>query len=92
MRRHELGLLQRAVPALARRRHRRHLAIAIGTLASYVPLYLLGLAAGVVLQWLHAASWGEIGFQAVYQGGLAMLVAGIAFTQVVSTSARCARP
>ncbi|MFO1271796.1 MAG: DMT family transporter [Rubrivivax sp.] len=60
-------------------------AIAIGTLASYVPLYLLGLAAGVVPSGLHAASWGEIGFQAVYQGGLAMLVAGIAFTQVVST-------
>ncbi len=60
-------------------------AIAIGSLASYVPLYGLGVAAGVLPSGLPSASWGEIGFQAVYQGGLAMLVAGIAFTQVVST-------
>jgi drug/metabolite transporter (DMT)-like permease len=33
---------------------------------------------------LASAPWGEIVFQAVYQGGLAMLVAGVAFTQVVA--------
>ncbi len=61
------------------------LSIAVGALFSYVPLYLLGLAAGVVPSGLPTAAWGEIAFQAVYQGGLAMLVAGLAFTQVVTT-------
>jgi drug/metabolite transporter (DMT)-like permease len=34
---------------------------------------------------LGTAPWGEIAFQAVYQGGLAMLAAGLAYTQVVQT-------
>lgn len=33
---------------------------------------------------LPVAPWRELAFQAVYQGGLAMLVAGMAFTQVVA--------
>lgn len=60
-------------------------AIAVGCLVSYVPLYLLGMWAGIVPSLLGSASWGEIAFQAVYQGGLAMLVAGVAFTQVIKT-------
>lgn len=61
------------------------LAVALGALVSAVPLYPLAIAAGLVESRLALAPWGEIAFQAVYQGGLAMLVAGIAFTQVITT-------
>jgi drug/metabolite transporter (DMT)-like permease len=61
------------------------LAIAVGTLVSYVPIYGVAAAAGWVPSGLAAASWREIAVQAVYQGGFAMLIAGIAFTQVVAT-------
>lgn len=60
-------------------------AIAIGCLLSYVPLFALGAALGVVPTRLPVAPWSEILFQAVYQGGLAMFVAGVAFTQAVKT-------
>lgn len=60
-------------------------AIALGCLATYVPLFVLGTAAGVVPTKLAIAPWSEIAFQAVYQGGLAMLAAGVAFTQVIKT-------
>jgi drug/metabolite transporter (DMT)-like permease len=61
------------------------LAIALGTLASYVPLYGALAAGGLVDSRLGDAPGGEIAFQAVYQGGLAMLAAGLAYTQVVQT-------
>jgi drug/metabolite transporter (DMT)-like permease len=61
------------------------LSIAVGTLVGYVPLYAVLVGAGIVPSGLGAASWRELGFQAVYQGGFAMLIAGIAFTQVVTT-------
>lgn len=61
------------------------LAIALGCLVSYVPLYGLGVVAGWVPSRLAQAPWGEIVFQATYQGGLAMLAAGLAYTQVVQT-------
>jgi drug/metabolite transporter (DMT)-like permease len=60
-------------------------AIAIGCLLGYVPLFALGAAAGWIPTKLASAPWSEIAFQAVYQGGFAMLVAGVAFTQVVKT-------
>ena len=60
-------------------------AIAIGCLASYVPLFAAGAAAGLVPTQLASAPWSEVAFQAVYQGGFAMLIAGMAFTQVVKT-------
>jgi drug/metabolite transporter (DMT)-like permease len=60
-------------------------AIAIGCLASYVPLFVLGAATGLVPTKLTSAPWSEIAFQAIYQGGLSMLLAGVAFTQVVKT-------
>ncbi len=60
-------------------------AIAIGCLVTYVPLFALGAVAGLVPTQLASAPWSEIVFQAVYQGGLSMLVAGVAFTQVVKT-------
>lgn len=61
------------------------LAIALGCLVSYVPLYGLGVLGGWLPSRLGTAPWGEIVFQAVYQGALAMLVAGLAYTQVVQT-------
>ena len=60
-------------------------AIAIGSLVGFVPLYAGAAATGLVPTQLGNAPWAEIVFQAVYQGGFAMLVAGIAFTQVVKT-------
>ena len=61
------------------------LAIALVCLVSFVPLYALGVWSGWWPSGLAQAGWGEIAFQAVYQGGLAMLIAGFAFTQVVVT-------
>lgn len=61
------------------------LVIALGCLLSYVPLYALGVLAGWVPSRLATAPWGEIAFQAVYQGGFAMLAAGLAYTHVVQT-------
>lgn len=61
------------------------LAIAVGTLLAVVPLYAAAVAGGLLASGLAVAPWREIAFQALYQGGLAMLVAGIAFTQVVAT-------
>ncbi len=61
--------------------------LAIGSfcLVSAVPLYALAAAAGWVDSRLGAAPWSEILFQGVFQGLLSMVVAGIAFTQVVVT-------
>ncbi|MBC7941118.1 MAG: DMT family transporter, partial [Chitinophagaceae bacterium] len=61
------------------------LAIALGCLVSYVPLYGAAALAGWVPSGRAAAPWSEIGVQAVFQGGLSMLVAGVAYTQVVQT-------
>jgi drug/metabolite transporter (DMT)-like permease len=61
------------------------LAVAFGCLVSAVPLYPIAVAAGLVSSRLPLAPWSEIAFQALFQGGLAMLAAGIAFTQVVAT-------
>lgn len=61
------------------------IAIALGCLVSAVPLYAAGVMAGLVPSGLAQAPWREIVFQAVYQGGFAMLIAGFAFTQVVTT-------
>ncbi len=61
------------------------LAIALGCLVTAVPVYALGVAVGVVPSRLLQAPAAEIAFQAVYQGGLAMMVAGLAYTQVVQT-------
>ena len=61
------------------------LAIALGCLLTYVPVYALAVLTGAVPSGLGAASWREVAFQAMYQGGFAMLIAGLAFTQVVAT-------
>jgi drug/metabolite transporter (DMT)-like permease len=61
------------------------LAIALGCLVSYVPVYGLGVLAGAIASHLGTAPWREIAFQAIYQGGLSMLAAGLAYTQVIQT-------
>lgn len=60
-------------------------AIAFGTLVACVPPYALLVATGAVPSGLPTAPWGQIAFQTVYQGGLAMLAAGLAYTQVLTT-------
>lgn len=60
-------------------------AIAIGCLVTYVPVFAMGAAAGLVPTLLASAPFSEVAFQAVYQGGFSMLIAGMAFTQVVKT-------
>ena len=59
-------------------------AIALVSLVAVVPAFALAVLGGVMPSRLGSAPWGELVFQAVYQGGLAMLVAGVAFTQVVA--------
>jgi drug/metabolite transporter (DMT)-like permease len=61
------------------------LAIAVGCVLTYVPLYALAAWAGWITSHLAQAAASELLFQAVYQGGLSMLVAGWAYTQVVQT-------
>lgn len=60
-------------------------AIALGCLVSYVPLYGLAVATGLVPTGLGRAPWGELAGQAVFQGGVTMLLAGVAYTKVVQT-------
>ena len=61
------------------------LAVAFSCLVTAVPLYAAGAAMGAWPSALAQASWGEIVFQGVYQGGVTMLIAGVAFTHVVNT-------
>lgn len=61
------------------------LAIALGCLLVVVPTYLAGVLLGAWPSRLLDAPAGELLFQALYQGGLAMWVAGLAYTQVLQT-------
>jgi drug/metabolite transporter (DMT)-like permease len=58
--------------------------VAAGSLLA-VPPYALALASGAVATGLPQAGAGEMLFQAVFQGGISMLLAGIAYTRVVHT-------
>jgi drug/metabolite transporter (DMT)-like permease len=61
------------------------LAVAVGSLIGGALPYAVAVAAGLVNSHLALAPWREIAFQAVYQGGVTMLIAGLAYTQVVQT-------
>jgi drug/metabolite transporter (DMT)-like permease len=61
------------------------MAIALGCLVSYVPLYGAAVWAGAVPSGLGRTPWSEMAAQAVFQGGVAMLLAGVAYTRVVQT-------
>ena len=84
-----LGSFSWAVYAVLCRRWRlgavdATLAIAVGCLMTYVPLYALAVAGGLVPSGLAVAPWREIVLLAIYQGGFVMLLSGLAFTQVVA--------
>jgi drug/metabolite transporter (DMT)-like permease len=55
------------------------LAIALYTAPVYLPVWLLVLPSGI-----GAAPIGEVGFQLVYQGALAVVVAGFLFTRALT--------
>lgn len=58
-------------------------AITVFALFTYLPLYGLLLALGVVHSQLASAPWGEIAFQALFQGVGSVVVSGITFTQMI---------
>jgi drug/metabolite transporter (DMT)-like permease len=77
-----------AVYSVLARRHRAEavratIAIVAFAACSYVPLYAALAATGAVPSRLGTAPWTEIGFQLLFQGVLAVAVAGIAFTRMV---------
>jgi drug/metabolite transporter (DMT)-like permease len=59
-------------------------AVAAGSLLAVVP-YGVAVAAGAVSTGLGRAGAGEMLFQAFFQGGISMLVAGIAYTKALNT-------
>lgn len=59
-------------------------AVALVAFVLAVPAYPVAVLVGALASRIAQASLVEIAFQAVYQGGLSMLVAGVAFTQVVA--------
>lgn len=61
------------------------IAIGLSCLITFVPLYALAIGAGWLPSALLQASWSEIGFQIFFQAGLAMLMAGPAYTQVIAS-------
>jgi drug/metabolite transporter (DMT)-like permease len=70
-RRHGLG----AVPATV--------AVSVFALLSFVPLYALLAATGLVTSHLAQAPWQELLFQGVFQGVGSVVISGITFTQMV---------
>ena len=62
-----------------------HATIAITAFAfvTYVPLFVLLTKTGVLPCRLGAAPWGEIAFQALFQGVGSVVISGIAFVQMV---------
>jgi drug/metabolite transporter (DMT)-like permease len=59
-----------AIPATA--------AVAVLSAVAFLPVYAVAMPSR-----LAAASWGEIAFQAIYQGIFAVVIAGILFTRAV---------
>lgn len=58
-------------------------AITVFTAVTYLPVYALLVALGGIKSHLAAAPWGEIVFQAVYQGVGAVVISGISFTKMI---------
>jgi drug/metabolite transporter (DMT)-like permease len=59
------------------------MAIGLSCLVTFVPVYAIAIIAGWLPTALFQAGWSEILFQIAFQAGLAMLVAGPAYTQVI---------
>lgn len=62
---------------------RATIAITVFALFTYVPVYALLAAAGVLHSRLAAAPWGEIAFQMLFQGVGSVVISGISFTRMV---------
>jgi drug/metabolite transporter (DMT)-like permease len=59
------------------------IAIGLSCLVTFVPMYAIAAGLGWLPSTLLQAGWREIAFQVLFQAGLAMLVAGPAYTQVI---------
>jgi drug/metabolite transporter (DMT)-like permease len=59
------------------------IAITVFTAVTYVPVYALLLVFGVIKSHLGTAPWGEMVFQAVYQGIGSVVISGISFTKMI---------
>lgn len=62
---------------------RATIAVTVFACFSYVPLFALLAASGVLPTRLGAAPWGEIVFQALFQGVASVIISGITFVQMV---------
>lgn len=58
-------------------------AVTVFALFSYVPLYLLLLALGLIDSRLAAAPWGEVLFQMAFQGLGSVVISGITFVRMI---------
>ncbi len=59
------------------------IAVVVFSALSYLPLYVLGVALGLVQSHLAHAPLGEILFQTFWQGGGSVVISGIAFTKMI---------
>ena len=59
------------------------IAVIVFSVVAFVPVYVLLAATGLVQSHLAQAPWGEILFQAVWQGGGSVVISGIAFTRMI---------
>lgn len=62
---------------------RATIAITVFACFSYLPLFALLVAAGALPTRLGVAPWGEIAFQALFQGVGSVIIAGITFVHMV---------
>jgi drug/metabolite transporter (DMT)-like permease len=59
------------------------IAITVFTAVTYVPVYAVLLAFGAIKSQLATAPWGEVAFQAVFQGVGSVVISGISFTKMI---------
>ena len=74
--------------SVAARKHgldavRATIALTVFAFMTYVPVYLLLVAAGWVHSNLGSAPWGEFAFQMLFQGVGSVVISGISFTRMV---------
>lgn len=59
------------------------IAITVFTSVTYLPAYALLVGFGAISSHLAAAPWGEIVFQAIFQGVGSVVISGISFTKMI---------
>jgi drug/metabolite transporter (DMT)-like permease len=62
---------------------RATIAITVFALLTYVPVYSLLVAGGVVVSRIGSAPWGEVAFQMLFQGVGSVVISGITFTKMI---------